>query len=81
MKKLLVLCGIATLLLAVSCKKTKDCRCAVLNAQDVRILTISRGSCSDLNYVSFRDDLDTVHIDSIICTDFPFAADTTIRNH
>lgn len=66
------------MMLCASCVKEKSCRCAVLGRQDVRIVTIKRGDCSKLNFASYKDDLDTVHVDSILCTDYPFAADSLI---
>lgn len=78
MKKVLFLTGVAALLLCSACTKEKNCRCSVLGRQTVRIITIKGGKCSQLNYASYRDDLDTLHVDSILCTDYPFGADSLI---
>lgn len=77
MKKVLFLTA-AALLLCSACTKEKNCRCSVLGRQDVRIITIKGGKCSQLNYASFHDELDTLHVDSILCTDYPFDADSLI---
>lgn len=77
MKKVLFLTA-AALLLCSACTKEKNCRCSVLGRQDVRIITIKGGQCGLLNYASYRDELDTLHIDSVVCTDYPFAADSLI---
>ncbi len=78
MKKVLSLIGVAALVLCTSCVKEKNCRCSVLGTQSTRIITISKGDCSQLNYVTYYDALDTAHVDSIVCTDYPFEADSTI---
>ena len=79
MKKKLLLLAVATMLLAVSCVKEKNCRCAVLKRQTVRIITLKSGSCNSLNHVSYRDELDTLFTDTIVCTDYPFEADSLIE--
>lgn len=79
MKKKLLFIAVATLLFAVSCTKEKHCRCGVLRSQTVRIVTISSGSCKSLNQVKYRDDLDTLFTDTVVCTDYPFEADSLIE--
>ena len=81
MKKILFLLGAATLVLCASCTKEKSCRCSVVGSQIVRIITIDKGSCEKLNHASYHDDLDTLHTDYILCTDYPFEADSLIVNH
>lgn len=78
MKKLMILASVVVLLLCVSCAKEKNCRCSVLGSQNTRIITIKSESCDKLNYASYHDELDTVHIDSIICTDHLFGADDSL---
>ena len=78
MKKILFLIGAATLVLCASCSKEKNCRCSVVGSQIVRIVTITGGTCDDLNHASYRDALDTLHTDYILCTDYPFEADSMI---
>ncbi len=78
MKKKLLFIAIATMLLTVSCVKEKHCRCAVLKSQTVRIVTIKSGSCNSLNQIRYRNDLDTLFTDTVVCTDYPFEADSMI---
>ena len=78
MKKKLLLLAVATMLLAVSCVKEKNCRCSIIGTQSTRIITIKHGSCSQLNHVTYFDALDSSHVDNIVCTDYPFEADTNI---
>lgn len=75
MKKTLLTAVALLMLLAVtSCGKVRQCRCAVLGAQTVRVYTIDKGTCEDLRYVLY--DLDPVLYpdltDSVLCTDFDF---------
>lgn len=80
MKKILFLMGAAALLLCVSCGKEKNCRCAVVGSQIVRIVTITSGQCEQIHHASYHDALDTLHTDYVLCTDYPFEADTLIVN-
>ena len=81
MKKILFLIGAAALVLCVSCKKEKQCRCSVVGSQTVRIITITSGQCDQIHHFSSHDALDTLHVDYVLCTDFPFEADSLIVNH
>lgn len=47
-----------------SCKKVKNCRCAVKGSQSVRMIEIGKGSCEDLNYVLYND---PVHLRDTAC--------------
>jgi len=78
MKKLLLIVAVAVAVLAVACNKEKNCRCSVLEQQTVRIITIKSGSCEKLNAAGYFDALDTLHKDNILCTDYPFGADSLI---
>lgn len=78
MKKYLFLIGAALLVLCTSCAKEKNCRCSVIHKNTVRIITIKKGNCKDLNYASYHDALDTLHVDSILCTDYPFDLDSLL---
>ena len=81
MKKFLFLLGAAALMLCVSCKKEKNCRCSVVGSQSVRIISINSGSCDQIHYASYHDALDTLHTDYLLCTDYPFEADSLIVNN
>ena len=78
MKKVLIVVGVAVAVLAVACNKEKSCRCSVVGKQVVRVVNIKSGDCRDLNTASYYDQLDTLHVDSILCTDYPFGADSLI---
>lgn len=78
MKKVLLLIGVAILALCASCVKEKNCRCSVIGTQTTRVITISKGNCSQLNHVTYFDALDTAHTDTVVCTDYPFEADSSI---
>ncbi len=80
MKKVLFLIAAALMVLCVSCVKEKNCRCAVMGKQTVRIVTIKRGDCKKINYITWFDELDSTFVDHVVCTDFPFDADTAIVN-
>ena len=81
MKKILILIGAAALMLCVSCKKEKNCRCTVVGSQIVRIVTITSGSCEKIHHASYHDALDTLFTDYVLCTDYAFEADSLIVNH
>ncbi|MBQ0160950.1 MAG: hypothetical protein MJZ99_06775 [Bacteroidales bacterium] len=78
MKKIMYVMGAIALMLCTSCVKEKNCRCTVAGGQDVRIVTIKRGDCSKLNSVNYFDALDTMYTQEIVCTDYPFLADSLI---
>lgn len=80
MKKLLLLLGVATIVLCASCVKEKNCRCSVVGTQDVRIITITSGSCDKIHHASYHDALDTLFIDYVLCTDYPFEGDSLVTN-
>ena len=73
-KSFLVLALLALSMLAASCSKERNCRCAVLGLQTVRIIKIDKGTCEDLRYVLYDQDpvLYPDITDSVLCTDFDF---------
>ena len=81
MKKVLFLSALAALALCTSCNKEKSCRSTVVGSQIVRVVNINSGSCDDLSHASYHDDLDTLHTEYILCTDYHFQADSLIQNH
>ena len=73
MKKVLSLVAVlVVLLLASSCSKERQCRCAVRGETYERTFTIDKGKCEDLRYVLY--DLHAVigadQTDSVLCTDY-----------
>ncbi|MBQ9864348.1 MAG: hypothetical protein IJM33_03310 [Bacteroidales bacterium] len=81
MKKVLFLSAIAALALCTSCNKEKNCRCTVVGTPIVRVVSINSGSCDNISHASYHDDLDTLHTEYILCTDYNFEADSLIQNH
>lgn len=80
MKKKYLLLGLAALLTigAVSCGKDKKCRCAVLHSSKVRIITITKGNCEDLKLFRYHTALDSLKVDSLLCTDYEFKIDADL---
>ena len=78
-KKLLFTVGVVVLMLAaVACSKEKKCRCSVLHSSKVRIITIASGDCRDLKLFRYHTPLDSLKVDSLICTDYEFQIDSEI---
>lgn len=80
MKKKAILCLAAVALLAAGCSKQKTCRCSVLGESTVRIVKIERGECNQLHTYNYHNDLDTLIVDSLVCTDFEFEIDSIYYN-
>lgn len=80
MKKIMLVLAAAMLVLCASCVKEKNCRCAVMGTQTVRIVTIKSGDCRKMNYITYFNDLDSSFVDHVVCTDYPFDADSAIVN-
>jgi len=79
MKKIVVLCSLAAVVMALSsCGKERTCRCSVLGDQTVRIIKIEKGTCEDLRSLLYDQDpvLYPDITDSVLCTDFDFEAYT-----
>ena len=76
MKKKAILCVAALALLAMGCSKQKTCRCSVIGESTVRIIKIDRGECSQLHTYNWHTQLDTLVVDSLLCTDYEFEIDT-----
>lgn len=80
MKKKYLLLGLAALLavVAVSCSKEKRCRCSVLHSSLVRIIKIDGGNCEDLKLYKYHTPLDSLKVDSLLCTDYEFKIDSEL---
>ena len=80
MKKKYLLLGLAALLAVgvVSCSKEKRCRCSVLHSSLVRIIKIDGGNCEDLKLYKYHTPLDSLKVDSLLCTDYEFKIDSEL---
>lgn len=80
MKRKYLLLGLAALLAvgAVSCSKEKRCRCSVLHSSLVRIIKIDGGNCEDLKLYKYHTPLDSLKVDSLLCTDYEFKIDSEL---
>lgn len=81
MKKVMFLIAAALLVICASCVKEKNCRCSVQGTQNVRIITIKSGDCKKMNSLTYFDELDSSFTNKIICTDYPFLADSLVVNN
>lgn len=75
-RKILFVAIAAFAMLTVACSKEKTCRCAVLHSSKVRVIKIDAGNCEDLRTYSYHDALDQLVVDSLLCTDYEFDADS-----
>jgi uncharacterized protein YqkB len=75
-RKIMVLAAAAVLLVVAGCSKAKTCRCAVIGTSKVRIIKIESGNCEDIHIYRYHTLLDSLKIDSLVCTDYEFAIDS-----
>lgn len=80
MKKKYLFLGLAAVLAlgVVSCSKEKKCRCSVLHSSMVRIITINGGDCRDIKLFRYHTPLDSLKVDSLLCTDYEFQIDSEL---
>ena len=76
MKKKVILGVVALALFAVSCGKEKTCCCSVIGTSVVRIIKLDGGDCHDLRTYSYHTSLDSLKVDSLVCTDYEFRIDS-----
>ena len=67
---------VAGIMLVMACSKEKTCRCSVLHSQKVRIIKINSGNCEDIKIFRYHTDLDSLKVDSLLCTDYEFDIDS-----
>jgi uncharacterized protein YqkB len=75
-RKVIILSALAAVVLAVGCSKQKTCRCAVIGTSKVRVIKIESGECEDLKLFTYHTPLDSLRVDSLVCTDFQFTIDS-----
>ncbi len=77
MKKKIAIVAVAVLALGLAaCNKQKTCRCSVMGTQNVRIIKIEKGECEQWNTFTYHNVMDSVHLDSLLCTDYEFLIDS-----
>ena len=74
--QLIALGVLALTLVAVGCGKQKSCRCSVRGQATVRIFEIDKGQCEDLHVWNYHTPLDSLEVDSLLCTDYEFLIDS-----
>lgn len=79
MKSKILYLSAAILLLCAACDKQKTCRCSVMGKMDVRIIKIEKGSCEDIVTYQYHDALDSLKMDSLLCTDYEFLIDSIYK--
>ena len=75
-KKVLFLTTVAALVALAGCSKEKTCRCSVLGSSTVRVIKIESGNCEDIKEFHYHDNLDSLLVDSLLCTGHEFAIDS-----
>lgn len=79
-RKILCLSAALLLLSAVGCNKQKTCRCAVRGTQTVRIIKIEHGECEQLSLYQYHTPLDSLEVDSLVCTGYEFGIDSIFKD-
>lgn len=72
--------AVALLLTMAGCNKQKTCRCSVRGTQDVRIIKIERGECEQITLYQYHTALDSLKVDSLVCTGYEFDIDSRIND-
>ena len=78
MKRTLIIAAAIGLALlgTAACSKQKTCRCAVPGTSTVRIFKIDKGECEQLHVLQYHTPLDSLKVDSLLCTDYEFSIDS-----
>lgn len=74
-----LLATLTVALAATGCSKQKTCRCSVMGRMEVRIVKIDKGSCEAIKTYHYHDALDSLKMDSLLCTDYEFMIDSIYR--
>ena len=74
--KFIVAAAVVLLVAVVGCSKQKTCRCSVMGTERVRIIKIDNGECTQLHVFQGHDEVDSVWVDSLLCTDYEFRIDS-----
>ena len=75
-KKIEILALAALALTVVACNKEQTCRCSVLGTQGVRIIKIDKGNCEQLHTYTYHNVMDSLNVDSLLCTGYEFRIDS-----
>ena len=79
-RKVFNLAALAVLTVATGCSKQKTCRCAVIGSSKVRVIKIEAGECEDIKLFTYHTTLDSLQVDSLLCTDYQFAIDSVYND-
>lgn len=76
MKRIITLSVLAMALLLCGCSKEKTCRCSVVGTSVVRIIKIDAGDCRDFHTYTYHSSLDSLEVETLVCTDYEFDIDS-----
>ena len=79
-KKFVTLLAVAAILTLAACTKEQTCRCSVLGTQNVRIIKINKGECDQIKTYTYHNAMDSIKVDSLLCTSYQFRVDTIYNN-
>ena len=79
-RKIISLVAVALLLTVAGCNKQKTCSCSVRGTSDVRIVKIERGECEQVKLYQYHTALDSLEVDSLVCTGYEFGIDSIFKD-
>ena len=77
--KILAAALLTTALVFSACDKQKSCRCSVAGSPQVRIVKIDKGECDQIKSYQYHDVVDTLNVDTLLCTGYEFAIDSIFK--
>jgi len=80
LRPLMALTALLLLMMPVGCDKAKTCRCSVIGTNKVRIIKIDKGSCEALHVFYDHTTVDSLVVDSLLCTSYEFAIDSIFKD-